>query len=94
MIQGLQACTFLESNRVNIAVFGMAWYRYNQTSDLLSSKLKDKSIKIRIWKYKRFIHMRQIILRQTVGEKITNAALHFSSALVFEKASLWAVREE
>lgn len=30
----------------------MAWYCCNWTSDLLPSKLKDKSIKRDIWKYK------------------------------------------
>lgn len=33
----------------------MTWYHYNWTSDLLPSKLKDKSIKRHIWKYKHFI---------------------------------------
>lgn len=33
----------------------MDWYCYNWTSDLLPSKLKDKSTKIHVWKYKRLI---------------------------------------
>lgn len=33
----------------------MTWYYYSWTSDLLPSKLKDKSIKRHIWKYKHFI---------------------------------------
>lgn len=71
----------------------MAWYHYNWTSDLLPSKLKDKGIKRHIWKYVSSTLRQIIILRQTLGEKITNATLYFG-ALVFEKTSLQAVRAE
>lgn len=81
-------------SKTDVALFHMAGYHYNWTSDLLPSKLKDKGIKRHIWKYISST-LRQIIIisRQTLGEKITNATLYFS-ALVFEKTSLRAVRAE